>query len=212
MLARLLEDRGLSDAEFRLSMRVNALLRKIAERRIEITDETLRAEHELQHGERVRIRHIQMPSLQEINEAHNRLLAGESFAAVARAYSKNVLTSADGGLLPPFTYVDPEVPPVMREIAFQLQAGEVSKPFRVDDSYQIIRVEERLPASSRGLESTRGELSEQLRERLVRERMKKLRDAMITQCRIRILDAQLRRAYNDRREQLTAPMPPPAQP
>lgn len=211
-LQRLLEDRAVSQEEFRLNMRVNALLRKVAEGHVQAGEADVQAEYKLRYGERVQIRHIQMPTLREINEVVQHLAEGEDFAAVARAYSKNMLTGPDGGLLPAFTYVDATVPAALREAAFRLQPGQTSKAIKVEGEYHVIKMEQRRPAQPIGLDAVREELDDQVRDRLVREKMKQMRDAMVARCSIRILDAELRRAYNEGREKLTGPLPPAARP
>jgi foldase protein PrsA len=211
-LQRLIEGRGISQEEFRLNMRVNALLRKVAERHVQVGEADVQAEYKLRYGERVQIRHIQMPTLREINQVVQRLADGEDFSAVARTYSKNMLTGPDGGLLPAFTYVDASVPAALREAAFRLQPGQTSKPIKIEGEYHVIKLERRIPAQPIELAAVRDELKDQVRDRLVREKMKQMRDAMVSRCSIRVLDADLRRAYNEGREKLTGPLPPAARP
>lgn len=212
LLAQLLEQRGLSQEEFRLTMRVNALLREIAAGHVQVRESDVEAEYQLRYGERVEVRHIQMATLQEINEVSRRLDEGEDFAAVARACSQNLLTASQGGLLPAFAYLDPTVPDALREAAFSLQPGQVSMPIRVQGEYHVLKLERRLGPEAVPLDQVRAQLEAQVTDRLVREKMRQLRDAMIRRCQIRILDAELRQAYNQRRSQLQGPLPPPARP
>jgi peptidyl-prolyl cis-trans isomerase D len=193
-------------------MRARALLRKLAERQVRPTDADVRAEYELRYGQRVQIRHIQVPTLQETTEINRLLAAGQSFEQVARAHSRNLATAQDGGLLPAFAYVDPSVPATLREAAFELTPGQISKPIKVNEEYHILKLEQRLPGGQVSLEQVRAALEASVRDRLVAEKMRQLRDAMVARCRIRILDADLRRAYNENRKTLEGPLPPPARP
>src|SRR6185503_18107740 len=100
-----LDNQHKSEAEFNIVIETNAILRKIAEPMLKdkITDDNLREAFGALYGETAECRHIQCATLQEIQQARQRLNSGESFEKVAREMSRNEATRATGGKLPPFS-------------------------------------------------------------------------------------------------------------
>ena len=78
------------------------------------------------------------------NELRSRILAGEDFAAVARAYSYDTGSAANGGDLGWFGKGRMVV--AFEEAAFSLPIGQVSEPVRTDFGYHLIEVLEKDPA------------------------------------------------------------------
>ncbi len=196
-LEQVLAERGLSMAEFRLGMRRNAYLRKIVERNLKITEETLREEFARTCGDKVVIRHIQIPQrdTRTLNQAVDMLRNGADFAAVARRLSQNARTAAQGGLMEPFTFDDPKVPPALREAAFSLKPGGISSPILVGRFFHIIKVERRIAQQAVKFEDVREQIERQVRERAIPQAMAKLAKELFVEARIRVLDGKLRERY-----------------
>ena len=91
--------------------------------------------------EQVHARHILVPDEQTAKEVRARLAAGESFEALARAYSTDEASKEQGGDLGwvPRGLVAPE----FDEVAFALEVGATSEPVETDFGYHVIRVEGR---------------------------------------------------------------------
>jgi parvulin-like peptidyl-prolyl isomerase len=75
------------------------------------------------------------------NELRERILAGEDFAALAKAYSDDTSSGANGGDLGWFGRNAMVAP--FEEAAFSLAVGEVSEPVKTDFGYHLIEVLER---------------------------------------------------------------------
>jgi parvulin-like peptidyl-prolyl isomerase len=196
-LASLLEQRGLSLAEFRLSMERNAHLRKLVEQSVAITDQTLREEYSRTYGEKVRVRHIQVAESSELNEVLNRLNRGDDFAVVARELSRNPESASRGGELPAFTFDEASIPPVLREAAFALKPGELSSPIRVEKWFHILKLEQRIAPENVRFEDVKPQVEQALRERVIPQEMNRKATELYRQAKIKVIDAKLRDQYEE---------------
>ncbi len=194
-LEMLLRQKGLTLTEFRLGMERNAHLRKVVERNLTVTEATLREEFARLYGERVEVRHIQVADVGGLHEALNQLDSGKDFAAVAQTVSQNPETAPRGGLLEPFAFNDDSLAPVLREAAFALAPGEVSKPIRVGRWWHILKLERRLPPASVRFEDVRTEVEQRLRDRVIPQEMNRLITELFQKAQIRVLDSALREKF-----------------
>lgn len=198
---RLLNDfllaKNISRFEFRLRMRQNAYLRKLADREVVVDERELPAEYQRAYGERVKVRCIQMTSPESAQKVREALEAGKDFELVARTMSENPVTAANGGLLPPFSRFD-DVPKLLRDTAFALPPGQVSPTIRENDAFYIIRVEQRFAPSQVGMENVKDELRRRIRDRLVRRRMDEMAGQVFRAAAVEIRDGRLRDAFRER--------------
>ncbi len=96
-----------------------------------------------------------------INDIYDRLLKGESFAALASQYSKGI-TANKGGATPAIQLSKLNADTV-KAIA-NLKEGEISKPQKLRNIYRIYRMDARQPATVRPLEEVRNEIRGRLWE------------------------------------------------
>lgn len=194
----ILEQRGMTEQEFRISTDRNAYLRKIVERDISVSEATLREEYERTFGARVEVRHIEVGinDRARLQEAQSLLQRGEPFEQVARRISQNAATAPGGGRLPAFTFDDRDIPPIIREKAFTMAPGDISNPIRVDQVYQILKLERRTAAQGQAFHQVRSEVEESLRERVAQEKMPALMNELFRRSKIQILDPELRQQFN----------------
>ena len=94
----------------------------------------------LELGEEVLIRHILVESLQTANELYDKLRGGAEFAELAFAYSADASSRAEGGLL---GYVLPEEYPDFEDAINRTAVGAISRPFKTDLGWHIIKVDDR---------------------------------------------------------------------
>ncbi len=202
LLDQFLLAKNISTQEWQLRMRQRAYLTKIAEAevaRMEITEAMLRQEYERAYGEKVQIRHMQLPSLAAVTRARALLTEKKDFELVARQLSENELTAAQGGLLAPFTRNDPGIPPLIRETAFDLAPGEISTALQEQNWYHLVRVERRFPASDVGYENVdKAALRQRLADELVRQRQESLESELFHAATVDIRDADLARRFRER--------------
>ncbi len=207
ILDQVLVGNGMSRAEYDIGMIRNAHLRKLAMISLQISEPQLREEFGRAMAERVVIRHIQLAAKANATEVLQQIDKGADFAELARRYSANLVTGAAGGLLGPFSRSDLAIPPLIRETAFSLEVGQVSNPVRVDNWNHILRIEQRLPASSQTLEEARHDLEKRLRERLIPVEMQRLSAELFEQAEIRVTEPGLRADFLKRYPQQSRSSP-----
>ena len=198
LLNQILTRRGLSRDEFNLAMERQAYLRKIAEKHLVITDPMLRAQYKMMYDERVQVRHIQLTDWRDVAKVQKLLTGGQDFAEVARIHSKNPSTAPEGGLLPPFSRTQDDVPPLLREAAFTLPVGQVSNPIRIDNDYHLIKPVQRFERSQVRFEHVREIVRLSLVERLLPEAMARIERELFNRAQITITDALLRRQFDEK--------------
>lgn len=204
--------RGWSRAEMDLVMERQACLRKVCERRVTVDDDLLRQEFARRHGEKVEIRHIQVPALRFAESLKARLAAGESFEALAREHSENLVSRETGGLLPPFARAETGYPAAFVEVAFRLNPGEVSNPIQIEGAYHLLRLERRIPADTRTLDEVKDALRIEVRGQLLTQEMNNLSAYLFRTCRLAINEPTLRALYRERHQRGEIEGPPPAEP
>jgi len=195
LLDTVIAEKRISPAEFNLVLRRNAYLRRIIEHEKPFTELDYQAEYDRAYGERVRVRHIQLATTAEVARIQERLDAGESFEDLARKYSANQASAKNGGLLEPFARSEDRIPEIFRQTAFALKPGTVSGAVHAGDWYQLIRVEERLPAEHPKMDDVKGELTRRLRERLSDQAMYALYEKLVGEATIEVFDPLLRDVY-----------------
>ena len=210
-LRQVLEERGISMAEFMLSLERNAYLRKLVQKDIRITEETLREEFARTHGEKVAVSHIQIDQrdTRVLNAVMDMLNRGSDFAGLARRFSANPETAARGGEMEPFTFTDPDIPPALREGAFSLKEGGVSNPILVGQFFHILKLNQRIPNSGVRFEDVRNEIEASVRKRAIPQAMSSLAVDLFRKAKVNVLDGALRAKYQEFLDKgaQTAPQP-----
>lgn len=200
LLVRILARRGLSREEFDLAMERQAYLRKIASKRLKIADDQLREQFEIMYDERVQVRHIQLSNLREAGTVQRLLAAGGDFVEIARVRSKNATTGPNGGLLPPFSRNQGDVPPQLRDVAFKLEPGQVSNPVRIESDYHLVKSIKRFTKSKIQFEHVKEIVRVKLVERVLPEMMDQIERDLFGQSKARIVitDPALRKRFQDK--------------
>jgi parvulin-like peptidyl-prolyl isomerase len=195
-----------SRQEFDLVLETNAYLRKIAEASPELTkaltEETLQKAFAAQYGEKIVVRHIQAPNAVALQEARNRINAGENFADVARELSTNRNTAPLGGAIPPFTMNATNVPEIFKQTAFALKNGEVSDPVSAENAYHLIKVENRIAPKVVKYEDVRESLRADLYDKILQAAVQQLRAKVSAQVmtNLRIENPALKAQFDKRME------------
>jgi parvulin-like peptidyl-prolyl isomerase len=202
LMEQFLQQQRISRPEFDMVMETNAILRKIAEPQLagKISDENLVSAFNTLYGETVQIRHIQVANLQEIAEAQRRLAAGEQFAEVAKAMSRNQRTAGLGGELPTFSMQTAGLPESFKRAAFDLKEGEVSEPVQADGAYHLIKLEHRFAPKAVKFEDMKESVREEVYDRLMQQAIKELRSRLGRQAieTLKIEDPVLKKQYDEK--------------
>ncbi len=198
-LALFLQQKCLTMPEFRVAMERNAHLRRAVAHDFRVDEPTLREEFARTYGEKAEVRHIQVNANDRaaLNEALDLLARGVDFAEVARRVSVNTDDAARGGLMTAFAFEDQAIPAALREVAFALAPGERSSPTLVGNMIHILKLERRIAPADVRFEDVRTEVEAQLRERAIRQKMNERMTELFEQARIRVLDPQLKREFEE---------------
>jgi parvulin-like peptidyl-prolyl isomerase len=207
LLEQLFAKGDVSRVQWDMSMRRNALLAKLAERDVEVSEQELRDAFADEYGRRVVVRHIQVPSLSDAQRVLMRLRKGEDFAELAKEVSVNP-SRAEGGLLPAFSAKTSGVPLALREAGLSLtNVGEVSSPVQVMTAFHVLKLEEIIEPEGVEFADVRDELTGIVRRRKVQARKNALLLSLFRQARtqgaIQFVDPTLRRQAQQARQDHT---------
>jgi parvulin-like peptidyl-prolyl isomerase len=202
LLNQFLTQQNITPGEFELLMQTNTYLRKVAQPLLDgkVTEEMLRKEFGVQYNEKVRVRHIQVERKELLEEVKRRLDMGQDFGTVAAEFSTNKQTAVLKGELPPFNRDDQRLPQHFKDVAFALKVGEVSQAVQVEDSFHLIKLEERIMPRAAKFEQVRDSLYRDLHERLTLAVMKELREDIGREARekLQIAHPVLKRQWDER--------------
>jgi len=114
---------------------------------------------------------------QQAEDLLKRIRAGESFEALAKKYSTDPGSAADGGDLGVFgrgVMVKP-----FEDAAFKLAVGQVSEPVRTPFGYHLIRVDEIKPGKGKSFAEVRAQLAKDYIDRQAEEQFYDLAERLV---------------------------------
>lgn len=163
-----------------------------------VTDDEIKAYYDghggdFAHGRRVRAREIVLTAVgaekkkarEEAEKIVARLRRGESFAKLAKKYSRDKKTAASGGDLG--LLEEGELPKEIAAEAFSLGKGEFSQPIETAGGYSILSVDEIQEPGTKPLD----EVKESVRSKLLRERKERAGEEARDAAYRRAVDASL---------------------
>jgi parvulin-like peptidyl-prolyl isomerase len=198
-------------------VQTNAILRKIAEPQVEaqmkekLTDAKLKEAFNALYGEKVSIRHIQCANPQEAAQVLARLAAGEKFETLVQTMSRNAVTAAQGGELPPFSRQSiywsetnkGKIPQSFKDWAFNAKVGDVSDVIQAENSYHILRLDRKTEPKVVKFEDEKEHLRADLKEQAIQEGVTVLRGQLNQMAResMKIDDPILNKQFEERQAQ-----------
>jgi len=168
---------------FKKGLIIEALLQDLFRGKDEVKEEEIE-EYYREHkkdffvGERIRVRHIVVRTLEEAREIKRRLEEGEDFVTLAKKYSISPAARKGGDL----GYIERgKVGKEFEKAAFALKnPGDISDIVKTSFGYHIIRLEDRKEPHQKTLDEAREEirkiLREKKRERILKDYLAKLRE------------------------------------
>lgn len=188
ILQELMSRLDVSPGMWDVLMQRQALLRKLVEPDVKVTDDELKEEFNLQYDRKVTVRDIQTATVADAEKALKALnaegdkLTEDFFAELARKVSTGV-TASTGGLLSPMTAKSP-MPPAIREAAMRFKKPlDMSGIVQSGTTFHILlcsKVEEPQDAK---FDQVRGKLFESVHERHVAELQQQRLGALIQNAR-----------------------------
>ncbi|MHC4267563.1 MAG: peptidylprolyl isomerase [Planctomycetota bacterium] len=163
-LSRELEKAGMTLEQYRNNIRkmfkltngqieAELLSEKIIKKTINISDEELHAAYEEQLGEKVLARQIVFRTKRDAEKSLERIRSGADFEALAKKESIDRNSAARGGRMVPF---GPKG--TLGKAVANLKSGELSKIIKTDSGYHIIKLEKRIPKSTKKFSEIKEEL------------------------------------------------------
>jgi hypothetical protein len=126
---------------------------------------------------------------QQIYELYRRFQAGEDFAALARQYNEDIASKGAGGEV---SFTADQMEKVMGDLAFSMQAGQVSQVITNGDGYVFFQLLEIIPAKK----ATFAELADKIKKNLTGEHKRQLAPAYLEKLKqeanVEILDPRLK--------------------
>jgi foldase protein PrsA len=158
LLEQFLVQKNMPRRQWDMVVRRNALVAKLAGKKIEVTEAELRREFGRQFGQQVVIRHIQTASLADAQKVLKLLMDKGDFTQLARKYSTNA-SSRNGGLLPPIGKDTARIAPAIREAALAMtKVGEISNPVQAGTTFHILKLERIIEPTKVKFEDVKQEL------------------------------------------------------
>jgi parvulin-like peptidyl-prolyl isomerase len=163
-----LKEQGMTDARVRKDVRSQliqeAIFKEVTDG-VKVTDKDIEDYYKnnaSQYGqpESREVRHILVSSKKQADELYRRLRGGESFAKLAKQYSKDPGSKDQGGRL---TVARGQTVPAFDRTAFTLKTGTVSQPVRTQYGYHLIEPLSAVkPAKTTPLKDVRDSIRQQL--------------------------------------------------
>ncbi len=198
VLTELLRRRGLTRELWDRAVWRRAVLRKMALPRVSVTEPMVRAQFLAQYGQKVQVRHMQLPSVFEAQKILRLIQEGQAFPELAKRYSTNATTAAQGGLLPPFTREDSRVDKAVRDAAFALsKPGEVSEVVQAGSNFHVLKLVRRIVPPDVDYESVKDTIREGLRDRLVERVQEEILRRLRRSSAVEYVDPLLKQACNE---------------
>jgi parvulin-like peptidyl-prolyl isomerase len=210
LLRQFLAKNNYTRRQWTQTMARNARLARLAKPRVTVTEDDLRDEFLRQFEGRLRVRHIQVPTLDKAMEVMDKLQAGDAdFAAVALEYSTHA-DAKDGAWLPEIRTNGPtqDVPTSISQAALALQQpGDVSNPVQAGTNYHILKLEEILPPVDAKFQDVKPLLEPIVRSRRISQLQQAILQQLIREAEIEFLNPSLRTQDQQRQDETSGATP-----
>lgn len=193
LLDQLLTQRKVSRVRWQLTMRRSAVLRRLAERDVTVTDKEVRDEFDFQFAPKVVVRHIQTASLRDTEKILKLLAQKKDFAELAGKHSTNASTR--NAPLPPIGRKpgNPPLPEAIRQAALALKkVGDVSEPIQTGTAFHLVKLDKILEPDDVKFEDVRDKLREAIRERNLLLAQQQILQRLIREANIEYVDPVLK--------------------
>lgn len=163
-LIRELEKAGMTEEQYRNNIRkmfkltngqieAELLSEEIIKKTINISDDELHAAYEEQLGEKILARQIVYRTQREAEKSLEMIKSGADFEALAKKESIDRNSAARGGRMIPF---GPNG--TLGKSVSNLKSGELSEIIKTDNGYHIIKLEKRIPKSTKKFSEVKDDL------------------------------------------------------
>jgi foldase protein PrsA len=187
------KQQGLTDEQARQAIRQQLISQKVFKKvtgEVKVSDSDIKAYYTSHKSQYVQpesrdVRHILVPNKSLADSLYAQLKSGADFAKLAKRYSKDPGSAANGGKL---TVSKGQTVPEFDKTAFSLKKGELSKPIKTQYGYHIIQALSGIkPATTTTLEKVRASIRQQLEQQRKNDKITKwLEDTKKDYCNSKI--------------------------
>lgn len=170
------------------TMARNVRLGRIAAEQINVTDADLRKEFYRQYDGKLKVRHIQIPSLLEADNVLRELGKGRDFAETAYKYSTSP-SAKDGAWLPNIgtRIASKSIPGALVVAARSLKKpGDQSNPVQVGTNFHILKLEEIIPPKDVKFEDVKNKLRPDVEYRLIMKKRHEILQDLLSSSKTKI--------------------------
>lgn len=170
-LARKLSEQGITLDQFKENVRKSMLFQKIYAEVVkdipEFTDEEAlqyynQHKESFKKPENCRLSHIPVADEKTAKQVKARLDAGENFADLAKEFSLDPETKQKGGDLGELKMKNSGMSPEIEQAMAALTVGQVSGPVKTGDGYDVLRMDEIIPARQLDFDQVKESIKKQL--------------------------------------------------
>jgi parvulin-like peptidyl-prolyl isomerase len=173
------KQQGLTDQQARDAIRQQlisqALFKKVTAD-VKVSDSDIKQYYDTHKTQYVQpesrdVRHILVPKKQLADSIYQQLKGGANFAKLAKQYSKDPGSAANGGKL---TVSKGQTVPAFDKTAFSLKTGEISQPVHTQYGYHVIQALSAVkPAKTTSLAQVRASIKQQLEQQKKNDKITK---------------------------------------
>lgn len=202
LTGQVLESRGLGPTRLPALLRRNAMLRRLAQPRVTIDDQSVEMAYRIRYGTQHHVRVIVTSTADEASRAlaaveirSGELGLGPAFARAA--LESSIDPSAEvGGSLGPISLSDPGLPAVLRQAVRDAPIGSLGPIVALNRGYAVLLVERVEQPDAPPFETVRDDLRDQVRARQERLQMATLAEDLIARARVSPLHPSLRWSWS----------------
>jgi parvulin-like peptidyl-prolyl isomerase len=183
-----LKQQGFTDKEVRSGIELQLIREKVFEKvtsDVEVSDEDAKAYYDKNkkqyetpaQPESRDVRHILVKSKAKADELYSQLQKNPGkFPQLAKKFSTDTSSAANGGKLPPGTAVKGRLVPEFEKVAFSIKANQISKPVHSQFGWHIIEALGPVKAGTQAKPTPYSQVKEAIRQQLLSQEKQKEMD------------------------------------
>jgi parvulin-like peptidyl-prolyl isomerase len=200
MLNTLRLRQGIGTQRYAQLLERNATMRLLLKDEVDVTDQALLREYDRRYGPRYETRLIVVQSAAVAAQLVSKAKAGRSFIDLAIANSTDE-SRAQGGLVGWISPADATWPKAVRQTIVGMKAGDISQPVALDSGFAVLQVVNKSEAQKVVFDGVKEELNAVITLNEQRRLMQQLMRVLLDEADVAILDAALKKSYEDSRRQ-----------